>query len=52
MRGEVELPKNKTLVLYCEHGGVSVIAAQRLFKRGYLVINTIGGYSAYKNANK
>ena len=45
---EMEIPKSKTLVLYCEHGGVSIIAAKVLLKRGYKVINTIGGITAYK----
>lgn len=47
-RGEVRLPQDKTLVLYCEHGGVSIMAAKRLFKEGYSVINTIGGMAAYR----
>lgn len=46
--GEVELPNNKILVLYCQHGGVSIVAAKRLMKKGYRVINTIGGMSAYE----
>ncbi len=45
---EIEIPNGKTLILYCEHGGVSIIAAKVLLKRGYKVINTIGGVTAYK----
>ena len=45
---EVELNRNKTYVIYCEHGGVSIMAAKKLFRRGYKVINTIGGLAAYE----
>lgn len=44
---EAELDKNKIYVIYCEHGGVSIMAAKKLFKKGYQVINTIGGLVAY-----
>lgn len=44
---EVELDRNKTYVIYCEHGGVSIMAAKKLFRKGYQVINTIGGLAAY-----
>ena len=45
---EMELDKNKIYVIYCEHGGVSIMAAKKLFKRGCQVINTIGGLAAYE----
>lgn len=46
--GETELPRNKIIVLYCEHGGVSIMAAKKLYRRGYRVINTLGGFAAYE----
>ncbi len=45
---EEELPYNKKIVLYCEHGGMSIMAAKMLMKKGYEVINTIGGITAYE----
>ena len=44
----IYIPYNKKLVLYCEHGGVSIMAAKKLMKRGYEVINTLGGITAYE----
>lgn len=48
INGEIELPHRKKAVLYCEHGGVSIMAAKKLMRKGYIVINTIGGITAYK----
>ncbi len=45
---EADLDRSKIYVVYCEHGGVSIMAAKKLFKRGYQVINTIGGLAAYE----
>lgn len=47
-KDEVELDKGKTYVIYCEHGGVSIMAAKKLLRKGYQVINTIGGYVTYE----
>lgn len=55
VKGETELPRDRTIVLYCEHGGVSIMAAKYLMKKGYKVVNTIGGMAAYdrlKNKTK
>ncbi|MEI8278817.1 MAG: rhodanese-like domain-containing protein [Bacteroidota bacterium] len=44
-----ELPKDKTLVLYCEKGIRSVIAIQRLETYGYEdMYNLAGGMSAWR----
>lgn len=40
------LPKNKKLVLYCEHGSISMLAAKRLLKEGYQVYTLVGGINA------
>lgn len=46
-----ELPKEKTLVLYCEKGIRSVIAIQRLETYGYEdMYNLAGGMSAWREA--
>lgn len=46
-RGQVTLPKNKTLIVYCETGGASMQAARMLDAMGYRVINCIGGLRDY-----
>lgn len=46
-RGQVTLPKNKTLIVYCETGGASVQAARMLDDMGYQVINCVGGLKDY-----
>ena len=43
------LPRNMTLVLYCERGSVSMFAARELAARGYRVKTVIGGIHAYHN---
>lgn len=42
------LPRNKTLILYCERGGTSIILARDLCKEGYIVKNIYGGINAYR----
>jgi thiosulfate sulfurtransferase len=46
--GTFSLPKNRTLILYCETGGRSAMAAKLLSEKGYVVVNTIGGIREYK----
>lgn len=41
------LPKDMTLILYCERGSVSMVAAKELAARGYTVKTVIGGIQAY-----
>ena len=40
------LPKNKKLVLYCEHGSTSMLAAKKLIRMGYQVYTLVGGINA------
>ena len=40
------LPKGKRIVLYCEHGSVSMLAAKRLAAKGYHIYTLVGGISA------
>lgn len=42
------IPKDYQLVLYCERGGVSLIAAKELSKLGYNVKTVVGGLNAYR----
>ena len=46
-RRKNELSKNVTYVIYCEHGGISILAARFLAHSGYSVINTLGGINMY-----
>ena len=41
------LPKDMTLILYCERGSVSMVAAKELAAGGYDVKTVIGGIHAY-----
>ena len=42
------LPKNKTLILYCNRGGASLILTRDLCKQGYNVKNVYGGINSYR----
>lgn len=47
----VRLLKRQVLVLYCERGGASLLAARNLSEEGYRVKSMIGGLQAYKGRN-
>ncbi len=49
-QGNYSLPKTKVILLYCENGGKSALAARILSEKGYRVINTVGGLKEYKGA--
>ncbi len=40
--------KDKTLILYCERGAMSMAAARDLERRGYRTMTVVGGYRAYR----
>lgn len=42
------LPKDLLLILYCERGAVSMVAARELAARGYRVKTLIGGIHAWR----
>lgn len=42
-----QIPK-KTLILYCDRGGTSMVLARDLSKEGYKVKNVYGGIKAYR----
>lgn len=42
------LKRNRTLILYCEYGSTSLLAARRLAKEGYKVYTVIGGIHAIR----
>lgn len=47
-KGRVRLPRNRKLVLYCEHGGGSMQLARLLGQQGYRTATVVGGYEAMK----
>ena len=46
------LPKNRRLILYCEHGGGSMQMARKLGQEGYQVSTVVGGYEAMKKVQE
>lgn len=46
------LPKNRKLILYCNHGGGSMQMARMLGEQGYHVASVVGGYEAMKKISK
>lgn len=45
--GQTPLDRGKIIVLYCEHGGNSMVAARELSRRGFQVRTVVGGMKAY-----
>ena len=45
-------PKNRVLVMYCDYGSTSLLAARKLGKEGFEVYTVIGGIEAMKNYQK
>lgn len=43
------LPRNRALILYCDYGSTSLLAARRLGREGYEVYTVVGGMDAMKN---
>ena len=47
----VRLLRGQILILYCERGGTSMMAARELSEKGYQVKTMIGGIQAYEGRN-
>lgn len=45
------IPDRISLILYCEHGNQSLLAARKLRGRGGSLYTVIGGYQAYRAAD-
>ncbi len=43
------LPKGRAMILYCDYGSTSLLAARRLGKEGYEVYTVVGGMDAMKH---
>lgn len=46
-----DFPRGKILVLYCDRGGASLMAARLLARKGYETRSVIGGFEAYRGRN-
>lgn len=44
---QVHLLRNRTLILYCDRGGLSLKAANELNEQGYHAKSVVGGIEAY-----
>jgi rhodanese-related sulfurtransferase len=44
---QVKFLKNRTLILYCDRGGLSLKAAKELMELGYDAKSVVGGIEAY-----
>lgn len=42
-----KLPQNREIILYCERGGISFMAAKQLSEKGFLVKTLVGGIRGY-----
>lgn len=43
-----QLPRRRKLLLCCEHGNTSLMAARKLAKEGYCIYTLLGGLKAVK----
>ena len=48
--GDVHFPKHRTLIVYCDTGGTSSLAARLLAQMEYRVINCVGGLKSYNGS--
>lgn len=42
------LPRDKTLILYCDRGSTGLLLARELYNQGFDVLNITGGIHAYR----
>ena len=52
LKERVPFLRGQTLILYCQRGGTSLMAARELSEMGYRVKTMIGGIQAYEGRNK
>lgn len=46
-----KLPRQKEIVVYCDRGSTSMMAARDLLKAGYRVVSVSGGIMEYRGRN-
>lgn len=47
----VSLPYDKIIVMYCDRGGLSLMAAKKLSAMGYRILSVVGGIKTYRGKN-
>lgn len=47
----VSLPYDKIIIMYCDRGGLSLMAAKKLSVLGYRIMSVIGGMKSYRGKN-
>lgn len=47
-----KIPRKRILLIYCEHGGSSMVLARTLGLEGYQTYTVLGGYEAMKKVMK
>ena len=50
LSGHFNLPKSKMLIVYCATGSHSMVVSRYLDRRGYRVVNALGGIRACNRA--
>lgn len=45
------IPRDRPVVIYCSHGGQSLLASKKLAQMGYEVVNTSGGLYYYRGTH-
>lgn len=51
LAGKHDLPGDMEIILYCDRGGMSMMAAKYLISKGYKVKNMVGGINNYRGKN-
>ena len=51
-RWKNKIPRKRILLIYCEHGGSSMVLARALGREGYRTYTVVGGYEAMKKVQK
>jgi len=47
---KLRLPKGRTILVYCDTGGASIVAARILSQQGYHVFDCVGGFKYYNGS--
>ncbi len=51
-RWKNKIPRKRILLIYCGHGGSSMVLARALGQEGYRTYTVVGGYEAMKKVRK
>lgn len=42
------LPRDRAIIIYCSHGGQSLMAARKLDRQGFFAVDACGGLAYYR----